>query len=109
MSSMPTSGPLESSISSKKETHGRRSKRRTFAQPKESVIVNYKRALGAFLKAHRSFESEYGESFIPGDKDIPEAHRLFFRVQGMRDCIQDEGLLRRIHEELGDKTDVEWE
>lgn len=90
---------------SKKRTR----KRRTFPEPKEQVLWNYKRTLGSFLQNLSTFKEEYGEDFDRDDADIPEAHKLYYMLRGMSMCIQDKKLLAEVQRELAEGKEFDFE
>ena len=66
---------------------------------KDAFAVEYQRTFGAYLQQLKAYEDEYGEPFDPEDPDIPDAHRAYYRLQGMRSAIKVEShpLLTVLH------------
>ena len=87
-----------------------RSSRTSFSQNKDGILTQYKRTLGAFVESQAKFVDDYGAPFNPLDELIPDAHKHYYRLQGMRDLIQDKETLAAVHAEIAGTNELtEWD
>lgn len=85
-------------------------KRTPFSHNKDDILLRYKRTLGAFQESFEAYRREYGVPFDHTDEYIPEVFKHYFQLVGMRQVIQDQETIAKIHEELAEKNDYwEWD